>query len=249
MMLMRQVVVLRRIVVGAALSVGAASACAQRPDSTAYLLGRFDPATQPEFALIAPPLASRTGMYLRRDALDALTRMVDAAAKDGVTLRVVSATRNFDAQRAIWDAKWDGRTKVEGRDLSTERDLVKRTRTILTFSAMPGASRHHWGTDIDLNALTDSYFTQREGATVYAWLTEHAASYGFCQPYTAKSAARPVGHEEEKWHWSYKPVSGPLLTAYARRITADSLRGFSGAQHGAIAIREYVLGVATACQD
>ena len=222
---------------------------AQRVDSTAYLLGRFEPARHPDFALIAAPLASRAGMYLRRDALDALTTMADAAKRDGVVLRVVSATRNFDAQRAIWDAKWNGTTKVEGRDLSTERDLVKRTRTILTFSAMPGASRHHWGTDVDLNALTDAYFARGEGAKVYAWLTTHAPTYGFCQPYTAKGEARPLGHEEEKWHWSYRPVSAPLLAAYARRVTADSLRGFAGAEQGAIAIREYVAGVAAACCD
>ncbi len=222
---------------------------AQRVDSTAYLLGRFDPARHPDFTLIAPPIASRGGMYLRRDALDALTTMADAAKRDGVVLRVVSATRNFDAQRAIWDAKWNGSTKVEGRDLSTERDLVKRTRTILTFSAMPGASRHHWGTDVDLNALTDAYFARGAGAKVYAWLTKHAPTYGFCQPYTAKGEARPLGHEEEKWHWSYRPVSSRLLAAYERRITADSLRGFAGAEQGAVAIREYVAGVAAACRD
>lgn len=222
---------------------------AQHVDSTAYLLGRFDPAAHPEFVRLSTPLASREGLYLRRDALDALTKMAAAATRDGVTLRVVSATRNFDAQRAIWDAKWNGTTKVEGRDLSTERDLVKRTRTILTFSAMPGASRHHWGTDVDLNALTDAYFARGEGARVYAWLTKHAASYGFCQPYTAKSEARPLGHEEEKWHWSYKPVAAPLLASYAKRVSADSLRGFAGAEQAAIGIREYVPGVAPACRD
>jgi zinc D-Ala-D-Ala carboxypeptidase len=236
-------------ILAGALTVSAVRTPAQSIDSTAYLTGRFDPASHPEFVRIAPPLASREGMYLRRDALDALTKMAAAAAREGVTLNVVSATRNFDAQRAIWDAKWNGATKVEGRDLSTERDLAKRTRTILTFSAMPGASRHHWGTDIDLNALTDTYFARGDGAKVYAWLTEHAPTFGFCQPYTAKGEARPRGHEEEKWHWSYRPVSAPLLDAYKRRITADSLRGFAGASQGGVAITEYVMGVAEGCRE
>lgn len=228
--------------------VGAASAAAQTVDSTAYLTGRFEPARHPEFALIPAPLATRDAMYLRRDALAALQRMTAAAATEGITLRVVSATRNFAAQRAIWDAKWDGSTKVEGRDLSQERDLTKRTRTILTFSAMPGASRHHWGTDVDLNALTDSYFASGEGAKVYAWLATHAKDYGFCQPYTAKSPARPRGHDEEKWHWSYRVVSAPLLAAYARHVTAADVTGFAGAAQGKTVIREYVDGVAEGCR-
>ncbi len=223
-------------------------AAAQHADSAAYLTGRFDPATHPDFARIATPFASRDGMYLRRDALDALTAMAAAAAKDGVTLRVVSATRNFDAQRTIWDAKWNGTTRVEGRDLSEERDLARRARTILTFSAMPGASRHHWGTDVDLNALNDEYFRRGDGARVHAWLQAHAAEHGFCQPYTAKGEARPRGHEEEKWHWSYRPVAAPLLAAYPRLMTADSVRGFAGATVAGAMAAEYVQGVSGTCR-
>ncbi len=221
---------------------------AQQLDTIPYLLGRFEPAAHPAFAPVPSARASRAGMHLRRDALAAFTQMADAAARDGVTLRIVSATRNFGAQQTLWEDKWAGRTRVDGRDLSTERDGERRARAVLTFSAMPGASRHHWGTDVDLNALNDAYFLRGEGARVYAWLRANAARFGYCQPYTPKGEARPTGHEEEKWHWSYRPVSQPLLEAYARRVTADSIRGFQGAEQAGFVIREYVLGIDGACR-
>ncbi len=64
---------------------------------------------------------------------------------------------------------------------------------------MPGA-RHHWGTDFDLNALNNAYFNTKDGKRIYDWLTQHAAEFGFCQPYTAKGGpdGRPIGYEEEK---------------------------------------------------
>jgi len=226
----------------------AAAAQSAALDTVPYLLGRFDPATHPAFAPVPTARASRAGMYLRRDALAAFSQMADAAAKEGVTLRILSATRNFSAQQKLWEDKWSGRTRVGGRDLSTERDREARARAVLTFSAMPGASRHHWGTDIDLNALNDAYFQGAEGKRVYAWLTANAARFGFCQPYTPKGAGRPTGHDEEKWHWSYRPVSQPLLDAYARRVVADSIRGFQGAEQAGFVIREYVLGVDMSCR-
>jgi zinc D-Ala-D-Ala carboxypeptidase len=233
---------------GLALALWASPIHAQQLDTVPYLLGRFDPAAHPAFAPVPAARANRAGMYLRRDALAAFARMADSAARDGVPLRIVSATRNFSAQQKLWEDKWMGRTQVAGRDLSTERDLEARARAVLTFSAMPGASRHHWGTDIDLNALTDSYFQRGEGARVYAWLRANASRFGFCQPYTPKGDARPTGHDEEKWHWSYRPVSQPLLAAYARRIVADSIRGFQGADQAGFVIREYVMGVDGACR-
>jgi len=50
---------------------------------------------------------------------------------------------------------------------------------------MPGTSRHHWGSDVDLYSLEDIDFLKGNGKIIYQWLTDNAASYGFCQPYTA----------------------------------------------------------------
>lgn len=213
------------------------------------LLGRFEPQRHPDFVSVPARLANKP-MMLRRATLAAFERMHSAAAADGVRLRIVSGTRTFVEQRRIWEAKWTGTTKVGGRDLRrSEPDPIRRAKTILTFSSMPGTSRHHWGTDIDLNALTDDYFRQGEGARVYAWLRRHAASFGFCQSYTPHGPQRPTGYNEEKWHWSYAPLAVPMLERYRTLIRPADVAGFAGAETaGALAIIDrYVNGVDPGC--
>src|SRR5882672_4662390 len=134
-----------------------------------YLLGRFDPAHHSRFVQLTSTYAQGSALngYLRQEAYEAFQKMVFAAEKEGVDLFIISATRNFDSQKKIWENKWNGKTKVEGRELTTISDLKERTRLILLYSSMPGTSRHHWGTDIDLNSLDNNYFSANEGLKVY----------------------------------------------------------------------------------
>jgi LAS superfamily LD-carboxypeptidase LdcB len=107
---------------------------------------------------------------------------------------------------------------------------------------MPGTSRHHWGTDIDLNSLESSYFKSGEGLKVYQWLAGHGFEYGFCQPYTSKSAGR-TGYEEEKWHWSYLSLSREFLDAYRKHIQDSDISGFQGEETVvSLKIREEYVG-------
>ncbi len=129
--------------------------------------------------------------------------MKAAADQAGIQLVIRSATRNFEYQRGIWERKWQRPQYMGWQDIDKARD-------ILTYSAMPGASRHHWGTDIDLNSFENEWFTSGEGADIYAWLTAHAADFGFHQVYDDKSTGR-TGYELERWHWSYLPTAGPML--------------------------------------
>jgi LAS superfamily LD-carboxypeptidase LdcB len=171
--------------------------------------------------------------------------MSAAARKEGVTLTIVSATRTFDAQKKIWEDKWTGKRLVDGENLSKMTDTVARALIILRYSSMPGTSRHHWGTDVDLNSLNNSYFEGPEGSRVYNWLVKHAATYGFCLPYTSKSGGR-TGYEEERWHWSYMPLAGPLLAEYRRQVATADITGFRGSgTAGAVsALTDFVAGVA-----
>jgi len=85
-----------------------------------------------------------------------------------------------------------------------------------------GTSRHHWGTDIDLNSFNNKYFESGKGKKIYDWLTSNASSFGFCQPYTPKGDHRPHGYNEEKWHWSYQPVSQDI-TDYAEQYLRNEI--------------------------
>ena len=215
------------------------------------LLGHIDPASDDHFVLIDPAYANRSGMYLRREAYEAFLKMREAALEDGVALRVLSATRDFAHQRRIWENKWHGRQVLYGNIVATDiDDPVERAREILRFSAMPGTSRHHWGTDVDLNSLVNSYFESGEGKRIYDWLQANADDYGFCQPYTRHGEARIGGYEEEKWHWSYLPLSSQFLEAYKEMITYEDITGFAGSEVAVKldVITHYVIDINQACQ-
>jgi LAS superfamily LD-carboxypeptidase LdcB len=211
-----------------------------------YILGRFDPAKDSRFIRLDSSVARGSALngFLRKETFEAFKRMSAAAKKEGVTLTIISATRNFDAQKKIWENKWNGKTKVEGKDLTTISDLKERARLIMLYSSMPGTSRHHWGTDMDLNSLENSYFEKGEGKKIYQWLLTHASEYGFCQPYTNKANGR-TGYEEEKWHWSYLPLSKIFLQEYLNEVSYSDINGFEGSEisQSISAIEKYVNGV------
>lgn len=216
-----------------------------------YIMGKFDPAKNANFTKIEKQHASRTGMYIRKDVYNAFKKMLAAAKKDGLNFTIKSATRPFDYQKRIWEGKWTGQRKIEGgKDASKSYPNSKdRALKILEFSSMPGTSRHHWGTDIDLNSFENSYFEKGKGLKEYNWLQKHAATYGFCQPYTQKDKQRPNGYNEEKWHWSYTPIA-KQLTDKAKKVLKDEvITGFKGAETATEigVVEKYVLGINQAC--
>lgn len=174
-----------------------------------YVCGRFDPAVHPQFVDIKTLKITVTHekTHLRREAAEALSSMIADLSKANPKLRVVivSGTRNWQSQKEIWEAKFEGRTPVDGGRLNkTHPDPRDRALAILKKSSMPGTSRHHWGTDVDINALDNRYFDHGDGKTLYRWLKRNAHRYGFGQPYTA---GRSQGYDEERWHWSYLPLA------------------------------------------
>jgi D-alanyl-D-alanine carboxypeptidase len=212
-----------------------------------YLLGRFDPSINSEFVQLTSTYAqgSALGGFLRKETFEAFQKMASSAKKDDVDLFIISATRNFDSQKKIWENKWNGKTKVEEKNLTTIADLKERARLILLYSSMPGTSRHHWGTDMDLNSLNNDYFSNGKGLKVHQWLTAHASEFGFCQPYTSKATGR-TGYEEEQWHWSYLPLSKLFLEEYKKQISYSDITGFEGSDQALSLqiINNYVDGVA-----
>ena len=115
---------------------------------------------------------------------------------------------------------------------------------------MPSTSRHHWGTDIDLNDLNNSYFERGSGAKIYQWLTANASTYGFCQVYSPLGKERPAGYQEEKWHWSYTPLSKPMLNDANGLLTDKKITGFSGSEYATSfgIVKNYIFGVDPSCR-
>lgn len=184
------------------------------------LLGKFEAASHPDFIQIESEYTSKSNIYMRRQAYGAFEAMHFAAATDGVNLPIISATRSFSHQKRIWEGKWQ-RTQYMGWS------DFKKAKDIMTYSSMPGTSRHHWGTDIDLISLNNDHFANGKGLAAYEWLKKHAHEYGFGQTYTSKDSGR-TGYEEEKWHWSYLVLSKSYLETYLKIISSEDIKGFSG---------------------
>lgn len=216
-----------------------------------YLMGKFDPSTRKDFVLI--PIKYTTNqskMYLRKETLDAFLKMREAADLDKIDLKIASATRNFVYQKNIWNNKWTGVTLINGKNLSKSiSDSLERFKKILEYSAVPGTSRHHWGTDIDINDANPEYFETELGEKTYEWLIKNAPLFGFCQPYNQKDSNRPTGYNEEKWHWSYLPLAKTFTEEYKNLIKDEDIKGFLGDENviGQDLINNYVLGINPIC--
>ncbi len=206
-----------------------------------FLTGNIDYYNHSDFTEIPKEYAYREDMFLLKETYEAFFKMYTAAKKEGLTLKIISATRTHTEQTWIWEDKWK-------KQQNTGKDNIEKIKWIMQYSAMPGTSRHHWGTEIDLNSLSDTYFTSGAGKKIYDWLSAHACEYGFCQVYDA-SYQNYHGHGEEKWHWSYFPISKKLPGLYQEKVSYSDIKGFSGSEYAKElnVIENYVTGVTASC--
>ena len=163
--------------------------------------------------------------------------MRDAASEAGFDLVPVSSYRDFDRQRAIWNAKFRGeRPALDRRGRRVDMaalDAGARVETILLWSALPGMSRHHWGSDVDVadgrvmaagHAPKLEVGEYRRGGpfgALSAWLGANMRRFGFYRPYTRRGR----GVQPEPWHLSYAPVAGPALAKMTARVLAEAIAG------------------------
>jgi LAS superfamily LD-carboxypeptidase LdcB len=174
---------------------------------------------------------------LQPDAARAFAALRAAAAAAGLDLAAASSFRDFERQLGIWNDKFRGRRPLLDLD-GTPLDPAVMTapqivRAILHWSALPGASRHHWGTEIDVidrAALTDGakarlvpaeYGAGGVFAKLDRWLEQHAESYGFFRPYDRDRG----GVQPEPWHLSFAPIAGTALQGLTVEVLSQALRG------------------------
>ena len=204
------------------------------------VLGKFNYRNHIDFIKLSHEHASKP-MYLNKEVYKAFVKMYESAKKENINLTIISGTRNFKEQKAIWERKWD-----KYKELAP----VNRAKRILEYSSMPTTSRHHWGTDIDLNNLNNHYFEKGKGLKEYQWLIDNANVFGFYQAYNCKRFGR-TGYNEEKWHWTYLPLSQKYLSFYNKNIKYTDIVGFSGASLASQnkMIEHYVNGISSTLND
>jgi LAS superfamily LD-carboxypeptidase LdcB len=190
---------------------------------------------QSDAHLCSPSDAESLGVRMHRDVVDPFLELRDEARGAGFELAILSGFRSFEQQLSIWNRKASGQLAVldsaaHPLDIAT-LSAAELVFSILRWSALPGASRHHWGTDIDIYdmaAKPDGYEVQLMPeevdtggmfAPLHEWIDQRIAAdaaFGFFRPYDRDRH----GVAPERWHLSYAPVA----SRYERRLTLAVLR-------------------------
>lgn len=174
------------------------------------------------------------GHRLQQEAALAFSALQEDARGAGFDLVIASSFRSYQRQLAIWNGKVSGARPVHddaGRPVvMAELSPVAQLHAILRYSAIPGTSRHHWGTDLDVYdaaAVKADYQLQLSPMEVapggvfdrlHCWLDRRIAageSRGFFRPYDRDNG----GVARERWHLSY----APLAVVCAQQLTAGLL--------------------------
>lgn len=161
---------------------------------------------------------------LRKDAYEAFQKMKAAAAEAGFKIKVVSGYRNFERQKNIFERKFQ-------RFTSQGLDETQAIDKIIEYSTIPGTSRHHWGTDIDIiddNAaysgdvlVPEKFHGEGPFCKFREWLEAHANTFGFYIVYTDEKDRK--GFKYEPWHYSYAPVSKPMLKEFQKKVNIKKM--------------------------
>ncbi|WP_432459845.1 M15 family metallopeptidase [Agarivorans sp. QJM3NY_25] len=174
--------------------------------------------------------------WIHPGVLEDLRGLASAATQAGFQLAVYSGYRDFHRQSLIWNHKWQGLRPILDQhshpislaELSDEQKM----HAILRWSALPGTSRHHWGTDFDLYdpqllpagsslaLIPQEYEAGGCQHSFACWLEQHAKSYGFFFPYQRFQG----GVEFEPWHLSHLACSQIKLSGLETDTLLSHLR-------------------------
>jgi LAS superfamily LD-carboxypeptidase LdcB len=170
---------------------------------------------------------------IHHDMVNAYKDMQTAAKAENIELKIASGFRSFSRQLAIWQNKFSGKVSVkddQGKSVELlSLNDVEKIHAIMLFSALPGASRHHWGCDIDVyapNLLLKEQALQLEPWEYQAsgplypltlWLEKNADRFGFYFPYDKFRG----GVAAEPWHLSYKSIASQYQQQHSEALLAQ----------------------------
>lgn len=195
-------------------------------------------------------LIDHEGFLIHKGILESFIKLQARAKKEiNSDLKIISSFRDYNRQEIIWNNKASGyrpiyndqNEVVEIKSLNDSQIVNK----IMRFSALPGTSRHHWGTDVD---IYDAKAMRKEEvqlvhsecidngpcSQLHSWLDEQVAqnkSFNFFRPYEYDRGGVSV----EKWHLSYAPISEELFSQYTLDTFIENIH------HGAIVLRDVIL--------
>ena len=182
--------------------------------------------------LIHLPTPHSPNHFLQAEAAKAFQGLQQSAVNNGFNLQPVSSFRDFARQQLIWNGKFSGERKVHD-DFGTALELGQlddwqKCLAILRWSALPGASRHHWGTEIDIfdpdllpqgktlqlepwEYEKDGYFFE-----LSEFLTENLPHFDFALPFMQMPKNKKIGREP--WHISYLPLAEQAKQRFSKGV-------------------------------
>lgn len=199
------------------------------------------------FGLDERCIVSHQSLLMHSEAVSHWQGLVESAKKSGFDLQAASAYRSYASQLAIWNQKASGErplldavgNRLDVNELSPTECLW----AIMKWSALPGASRHHWGSEFDVYdalSLPEGYrlkLTLEEAetggvlASFYQWLDKTLPATGFHRPYYGQNSVA-----REPWHISCTAVSQPFYEKLERKTLYNFF-----SQRNDLALRDQVL--------
>lgn len=194
------------------------------------------------FGLIAP--GTPQTLELAEEVYESFLKLKEMALKDGIEIAILCSWRDFEKQKSIWNKKACGERTLlsdKGVPLPFENLSSKEVvSAILRWSAFPGLSRHHWGTDLDIYdeiALTEKLKSNPDYKvelvpSEYApggpfeklgnFLYEHLTQSDFFRPYNQDRGGVAI----EPWHLSHNKSK-----SYLNRFTLKDFQDFLESPH------------------
>ena len=180
------------------------------------------------------PLTNSKALGIHAQMLADFQALVTSAARAKIEIKIASGFRSFERQLLIWNNKFTGKTIIKdaaGEQIQiTQLSNYEIVKSIMLYTALPGASRHHWGCDIDIYAanLLNGQALQLEPweyeefgpmAKLSTWLTENASKFRFYLPYDSFRG----GVAKEPWHLSYAPLAKQYQSAFSLKALRQCL--------------------------
>ncbi len=173
-----------------------------------------------------------------------LCSFLSSIRQAGFDAQLASSYRSFDRQLLIWNEKAEGKrplfdplgNELDYNKLSEEKIL----QSMLYWSAIPGTSRHHWGTDFDLydaagfqdqklKLLNCEYENDGPCAAMTQFIAKNPSV--FFRPYQGSKLI-----QEEKWHYSHRHFSLQFFQLYDYQVFEKNIQMATQ-----LAFRDYLL--------
>ena len=195
------------------------------------------------------PLDHADGPHLHAETRSDFLCLQEAARQHNLELTIASGYRDYRRQREIWNRKAAGQTPLrnERGEIIPTAPLSPKERvlTILRWSALPGFSRHHWGSDLDVydslacshpQLLPDEYQPGGPNHPLFLFLQKHQSEFNFFHPYDLDRG----GISPEPWHISHHPVAHPR----ERELSLEGMKDFITRHRQEILLSEAILAQA-----